>query len=327
MQSDMGSLARAISQSSSLVGAASINTDLARCVTQISLPILPEMARISELMRALAESFRPFQSDISGWSTRIQTQFSVLREPWALSRIEALSVTGFAKISFLSNCAQAENPFADEASAFYRDQLFTPDDELVGEQIDKDDAAVGAGLNPELISFYPPEYGHVLSAAGFSVSFSRVMVPISHGLENTGEAYNPAHDALLKQVEILLRQLVEQSLNSLTGNNWIKQRVPSGMKKKWEAIQEQEYESTGKRFDLIHYADFMDLADLICQTNNWQDAFSGLFISRDDFRISMIRLHPIRKSLAHARPLARAEVLLLVSEASRILTVLRRVFP
>lgn len=327
MQSEMSELARVISQSPSLTGAVAVNADLARCITKITVPVLPDLANTTEMTRALSESLQPFQSDVSGWSKRLQEQISLLREPWALAGIESVSVAGFARISNLSSYAHLQSPFGVEAAAYYRDQLFTPDDELAGEPAEKDDAAVEAGLNPELIAFYPSEYSHVLTAAGFSVSFSRVRVPVSEGRENRGEAYNPAHDALLKQVEILLRQLIEQSLRSLSGDAWIKQRVPGQMKKKWSETHKYEHEKTGNSYDLIQYADFMDLADLICQTNNWNEAFSHLFVSREDFRISMARLHPIRKSLAHARPLARSEVLLLVSEASRILTVLRSVLP
>lgn len=327
MHDEMAALSRVVSQSSALAAATSVNTDLARCVTQITAPALPEINHFAEMARSIAESFQPFRSDVLGWSTRIQTQIETLQEPWALAGIEALSVTGFAKISYLSNCAQNETPFGAEPAAFFRDQLFTPNEDQEDDRAEKDDAAIEAGLNPELIAFYPSEYSHVLSAAGFSVSFSQVAVPVSEGRENTGEAYNPAHDALLKQVEILLRQLIEQSLHSVSGDKWIKQRVPGAMKQKWENTQQQEYQTTGKSFDLIHYADFMDLADLICQKNNWNDVFSDLFVSREDFQVSMSRLHPIRKSLAHARPLARSEVLLLVAEASRILTVLRVIFP
>ena len=327
MHDEMTALSRVVSQSSALAAATSVNTDLARCVTHISAPVLPKMDRFTEMTRSIAESFQPFRSDVLGWSTRIQTQIELLQKPWALAGIEALSVTGFAKISYLSNCAQNESPFGAEPAAFFRDQLFTPDGEQEGDQVEKDDVAIESGLNPELIAFYPSEYSHVLSAAGFSVSFSQVAVPVSEGRKNTGEAYNPAHDALLKQVEILLRQLIEQSLHSVSGDRWIIQRVPGAMKQKWENIQQQEHQTTGKRFGLIHYADFMDLADLICQRNNWNDVFSELFVSREDFRVSMARLHPIRKSLAHARPLARSEVLLLVAEASRILTVLRVILP
>lgn len=327
MQKEIGELAKAISLSPSLANTVAVNADLAKCITKIAIPALPEISKITEITRALSESLEPFQSDVSGWSKKLQKQIDLLREPWALAGIESVSVAGFARISTLSSYAHLQGPFGAEASAYYRDQLFTPDDELTGEPAEKDDAAVEAGLNPELIAFYPPEYSHVLAAAGFSASFSRITVPVSEGRENRGEAYNPAHDALLKQVEILLRQLIEQSLRSLSGDAWIKHRVPGQMKKKWSETQRYEHENTGNSYDLIKYADFMDLADLICQTNNWNEAFSHLFVSREDFRVSMARLHPIRKSLAHARPLARSEVLLLVSEASRILTVLRSVLP
>lgn len=225
MQSEVGALGKVIAQSESLSSVISINADLARSLTLISTPVFPEMDRITDVTRALSDSLQPFQSDVAGWSKRLQEQMGLLREPWALAGIESVSITGFARISSLSNYALIERPFSDAAAAYYRDQLFTPDDELMGEPTEKDKLAVKAGLNPELIAFYPSEYSHVLAAAGFSVSFSQVRIPVAEGSENSGEAYNPAHDALLKQVEIWLRQLIEQSLRSLVGESWVKKNA------------------------------------------------------------------------------------------------------
>ena len=72
-------------------------------------------------------------------------------------------------------------------------------------------------------------------------------------------------------------------------------------------------------YGLIQYADFMDLAHIIGQGNNWKEAFAPIFDSKEDVQISLRRLHPVRKAIAHGRPLGRSDVLTLVSEATRLL--------
>ena len=63
----------------------------------------------------------------------------------------------------------------------------------------------------------------------------------------------------------------------------------------------------------------MDLANVITRRDNWSDAFAGIFGNCDDLRVSLYRLHPVRKAIAHSRPLCRADVLTLIAEATRML--------
>ena len=66
----------------------------------------------------------------------------------------------------------------------------------------------------------------------------------------------------------------------------------------------------------------MDLADVIGRKDNWRETFEPIFRNRDDLMVSFHRLHPVRKAIAHSRPLGRGYVLILVSEATRIFNAL-----
>jgi len=73
---------------------------------------------------------------------------------------------------------------------------------------------------------------------------------------------------------------------------------------------------------LLYYNDFMDLADIICQRHNWNDAFQRFFQSKPDFQASMQRLAPVRNTIGHNRPLVRADQITLLAEGYRILNAL-----
>ena len=123
--------------------------------------------------------------------------------------------------------------------------------------------------------------------------------------------YNFKHAALLTTVEQHLRQLVEQKLRALDGPSWVKRRVSEPVRRKWVERQDEDRQLRRPVYDPIHYADFMDLADVITQGNNWRDGFAAIFGNADDLRRSLSRLHPVRKAIAHSRPLCRADVLYL----------------
>ena len=130
------------------------------------------------------------------------------------------------------------------------------------------------------------------------------------------------HWRLLTELEQRLRHIVEKTLTELVGSNWIKQRVSQSVRQRWEERQENDRIAGRPVYATIQYADFMDLADVVGQTNNWDDVFQPIFQNREDFTVSLRRLHPVRKSIAYSRPLCRADVLTLVNEATRILGAL-----
>ena len=85
---------------------------------------------------------------------------------------------------------------------------------------------------------------------------------------------------------------------------------------------ELSYQQRGDSFPLIFYADFTDLSEIICRRDNWNVSFHQLFASKPDLHVSLQRLIPVRKAIAHNRPLVRTDQIVLFSEAYRILAAL-----
>ncbi|MCO5158547.1 MAG: Swt1 family HEPN domain-containing protein [Aquamicrobium sp.] len=177
-------------------------------------------------------------------------------------------------------------------------------------------------MNAELIAFAPNTYSEVTFSAGFRFSLAMIEPPRAIEAEDPGAVYDPMHWTILLTLENTLRRLVEKELRALAGDAWLKRRVPGDVRNRWVERQAEERAAGRPVYEFIHYADFMDLAQLICQKDNWP-AFLHIFTKKDDFRISLERLHPIRKDIAHGRPIGRAGTLILVSEATRVLQALQ----
>jgi hypothetical protein len=248
---------------------------------------------------------------------------ATLQTAWVLPDNLGQSMLGFARLSRLSDVLHVEEPFATPVSKLVAEELgLGVESNLDDEAIVRDAAAVEGGLNPELIAFPPAAYNRVLFAVGFEFQFTSVQVPQT--LEENGPSieFDPMHGYVLTQVEQGLRQVVEKHLRDLNGQKWEKQRISEKMRARWSERQAEARAAGSPVFNLIQYADFLDLADIIGQGDNWSDAFHEIFGNREDLIVSLRRLHPVRKAIAHSRPLSRAEVLTLVSEATRVLRAL-----
>ena len=183
---------------------------------------------------------------------------------------------------------------------------------------ERDEAAMRAVLNPDLAAFPRATYPGVLFSTGFRLSIASVPVPQAIEEPDAGAGFNPHHWQILNALEQRLRQVVEQRLEDLSGPNWIRQRVPQTVRERWLARQQEDRVSGRSVYGEIQYADFMDLAVVIAKSDNWREAFQSIFRDRNEIAVSLCRLHPVRKALAHSRPLGRADVLTLVGEATRI---------
>lgn len=149
----------------------------------------------------------------------------------------------------------------------------------------------------------------------------QLLVP--QAVESSDDAcFDPVFWNILTQVEQYLRSTIEKCLTELSGSRWIKQRVPCDMRRRWEQRQEEERSAGRPIYNLIQYADFMDLVSIIIRSDNWKDVFKSIFKNKNEIQISLERLHPIRKSIAHSRPLTKFDILTLANEASRIFRAL-----
>ena len=229
------------------------------------------------------------------------------------------SMAAFSRLARLSDAVHSAQPYARRINELLIGELGAgAAPELPESPLIRDAAALDAGLAHDLIAFPAAAYSEVVFAAGFKFRLPSVPVPQVLEAVDPGATFDPMHGTVLVQIEQRLRRLIEDRLGGLAGPRWIKQRVSEAVRTRWRDRQEEELEAGRPVYPLVQYSDFMDLADVIGQANNWREAFEPIFRSRDDFLVSLRRLHPVRKAIAHGRPLGRADVLTLVSEVTRI---------
>ena len=209
----------------------------------------------------------------------------------------------FSRLSHLSHVVHSEEPFSPTVGELLENEfgdISAPD--LSDNADERDEAAMRAGLNPELIAFPRATYPSVLFSAGFRLSFASVPVPQAIEEPDADAEFNPHHWQILNELEQRLRQVVEQRLKNLSGSNWTRQRIPQTVRERWLARQQEDRVDGRSVYADIQYADFMDLADVVTRRDNWREAFQSIFGDPNDITVSLRRLHPVRKALAHSRP-------------------------
>ena len=295
----------------------------ARALHEAIRPMARSIALLSADLARAVEPCRGVFDSISSWQASLAIRMEVVTTPWVLNDHLSKSLVGFARISRLSDAVYTPDPYS------------APVVELVGEELgggyetepedtedERDEAAVRAGFNPELIAFPSDAYHEVVVAAGFSFRFPpipplQVEASVDHGAD-----FDPDHRQLFTALEQHLRRVVEKTLTEKAGPKWIKQRVPKGMRQRWEERREEDWSPDRPVYSVVQYADFVDLKDVICRKDNWRDGFKAIFGNREDLSMSFRRLHPVRRAIGHNRPLGRADVLTLLSEATRIFSAL-----
>ena len=286
---------------------------------------LPATEKIHALAESAARTVQPLREhlvEVERWHSSIAKKMTTLTTPWAMKDHLGVSIVGFSRIARLHDVSTGVAPFAPQTVEVFEEELGQPvpfDADDVPD--DRESAAMDAGFNPELIAFPEPVYPSVLYSAGFDLRIEAIGNVQSERGDDSG-VFDPRHAWLLQQVEHRLREVVETELRNRAGKVWYRSRVPGSTWQKWQDRKEEDDRQRGDSFSLIFYADFTDLSDIICRKDNWNDVFGRIFVSKDDLRISLQRLSPIRKAIAHNRPLVRTDQLILFSEACRILGAL-----
>ena len=301
-------------------------SDEAQRVSRISAAIVNSV-EASKVVANLASAVRVSEAHASSIASVLkqsdQLRMAAQIRSLASSDLFDDSAIGFLRLSHLSRVLRTEKPFSRTARELIDREFGRVNNPELGDNVDeRDEAAIRAGLNPELIAFPHATYGQVLFEAGFRLSLAPAPVPQAIQKPDAGAAFNPKHWQLLNELEQRLRQVVEQHLKKLSGSRWTKRRVPQSVHQRWVDRQEEDRANGRPVYAAIQYADFMDLADLITRGDNWLEAFQAIFRDQNDITVSLRRLHPIRKALAHNRPLGRADALTLFSEATRIFRTL-----
>ena len=233
------------------------------------------------------------------------------------------SNAGFSRLSHLSRIVKTEQPSFRTVSELVGDELGNVNPAALGEYInERDESAMHAAPDPELNCVRRANRETFIFNVGFELSIGTVPVPQAIQKPAADAEFNPQYWQIFNELEQRLRQFVEQHLKQLYGPNWTKQKVPQIVRERWLARQETDRATGRPVYADIQYADFIDLLDIITKRDNWREAFETTFGDPNDFSVSLRRLHPVRKALAHSRPLDRVDALTLVSEATRIFRAL-----
>ena len=305
----------ALARSRELNRVASVGSAFARAAEESrTVAISASIADMGDAYRStIGSALRACSESVTALRTRRQQS----------SRLFQRNAIRFARLSKLSNIVHTEDPFTNSVADLLDRELGDANTaERSANANERDEAAMRAGLNPELIAFPRATYDRVVFSAGFTLSFASVPVPQALESPDLDATFNSQHWQLLNELEQRLRQEVEHRLQKLVGSQWAKQRIPQSVRKRWMDRQNQDRADGRTVYSAVQYADFMDLAAVITRRDNWREAFQPIFRDRDDIAMSLRRLHPVRKALAHSRPLGRADVLTLVSEATRIFRAL-----
>ena len=317
--SDFGRLSRAISASpivsdlarfSRAIDASPIVSDLARLSRAIDAsPIVSDLARLS---RAIDAS--PIVSDLNRLSRAVATSTSAL----SLER-STRTLTGKSTVKHL---------VSDSRARTCRPVIISRSDSrpnVMSYQDGRSEPAYCAhsDLRPDRPLASPPSGDSISTRFEFCVSLGPTPIPPAIEAADPEATFDSRYWWMLNALEQRLRSVVERNLSRSVGSKWVKQRVPQEVREQWIRRQEEDRESGRPVYAAIQYADFMDLADVVARRDNWREVFRHVFSDCADITAAFRRLHPIRKAIAHGRPLSRIDTLTLVSETVRIFHVLR----
>lgn len=283
---------------------------------QFARPDLAVLPSLATHAATLVEAHSRFSSTFA-WQNDLAARMRSLQTDWALPEYADGSAYAFARLARLNDTVLRDVPYApatrDYVETEFGDVVIADDDDTnVREQLYDD-----AGRDPALVAFPVEEYSIILQGAGFDFQIPKPPVP--QPIANADGPTRFDDQATLRALELHLRAFIISQMTALAGASWLKQRVPPTMRDRWLQRQE-EYRSKGwPIFELIHYADFTDLAQLMAQGNNWNDVFKSVFGDKEGMLVSLRRLSPLRNNSAHSRPLGPSEILFMSAETLRLL--------
>jgi hypothetical protein len=126
---------------------------------------------------------------------------------------------------------------------------------------------------------------------------------------------------LLRNIEIVLRELIITQCTSLGDNKWWKRRVPNDVQQ--TAKRGQEYERDTKWLDAssyhpIYYTDFADVRKILISNDNWRTIFRHVLYNKDQLSADLQSLEPLRNNIAHNRLLSSPALKVLISVHDKI---------
>lgn len=276
-----------------------------------------DIDRLSESAARAVEAWHGRAS--TDWASDLAGRMSRTTADWAFVEAPEASAEAFARLGRLADVALYSDPYTDEAAeALFIDLGVPTESGNEPEDIEQREARYDeAGRERELIAFPPATYSEIVISAGGPSIFPPppALVVVGGLIEAVG--YSPETAFLLASLEAHLRLHVTARLEAEAGRSWLKQRVPENLREKWRELAEEARAANKPVFAPIHYANFMDLVDVMCRRDNWP-LFNTTFRDQGNLRVSMTRLYSVRNDLAHARPICQTDALIARMESTML---------
>ena len=264
----------------------------------------------------------------------LQRAAASLTAPWLDTANALRSISGFCELQGIGH--QLRQSAAFDLGATDRLRLVLGDWRgrmnwpvlIFTDPLARSDFYLERGLDPDLTGFPAVAFDQITTSAGLKDSPPRLLSDYSRDTdadledEEVGFARtNAAHDRL-QRFETHLRRFIEQQLRGISGDNWLKQRVPPPIRKDWLEKQQKARDNGEPERPLIAYADFTHYEQIIIRKDNWRDVFASIFTRSTSVQESFQRLYPIRVCAMHARIVTQDDELYLYVETKRLLAAI-----
>ena len=284
--------------------------------------LLQNQSAMTTIAKLTADLIKPIESQLiqqAAWEYKLTEQMMAVQAAWVVPECPELSFEGFARISRIADIGRNRSGYTDEAREVVDEDLGRPVEIEPNDTPDEQDTRlIDSGFNPSMLAFEDGTSNQVFLQVGFKLRSKFGTLPKVQSGPDPQLDFNPTNMGIITAVENQLRQLMSRKF----GTNWLKKRIPQDVVDKWSGRQAEAIDKGEAKLDLIFYSDLMELKDIIIAGPNWTPCFASTFKNKDHFSTSMGRIHPIRRPLAHSRPIGTAQTIHLYSEAQFLMTMM-----
>ena len=290
---------------------------------------VPTVAEYEDPLRRLLGSNEAASRKVTAQFDELQRWMQNISTPWLDVGNEMQSVQGVVGLYGIGSALRDLSAYSIDLTDLLRLDLgdwreVTLPEDIEDDPIERASFYEDLGFNTDLATFPNETFEQLITEAGvktpdISLQEGYYQVLTSEGIEEEGfERTNHAHNVLMR-FETHVRKFISEQMEDEIGQNWIKQRVPSDMRSRWEEKKLQESNPDNQSLPLIAYADFPDYVVIICRNDNWRELFESTFERKQSIQESFYRLFPVRIATMHARIITQDDEVYLNAETRRIL--------
>jgi HEPN superfamily Swt1-like protein len=280
-----------------------------------------DFARLSEI--SISQIQVPnWTAEFAIGSLELQRQLEKIQSPIIQIADSLKSLRGFRELSAIGAAVKLAQPFDTRLVESLRQELgdWREVETDATDILDDPQARISIysehGFNAELTDFPAEGFESALTATGIDLGVvSTVFAPPPPEMV---PAFNVQAYQWLFVLERELRAFILKCLTEASSGSW-EDRLPSGMRDKWQDKKAKALAQGENEQPLINYADFADYTDILLGKANWRDCFKGVFKREEAVREGFNRLRPVRLVTAHMRVMTHEEWLMLNLEVRRIL--------